>query len=155
MDIYSSIGPMAHIVTVPREFHVISTDPEMFTINSSDVEEALQNTGMDYYGPLILHTPFHSEEAFCYIATRTRRYRLSDLFRRSDDLYGILPVLLTEKELLMLYTLLYPKKDPDMEAVKNILAEQSEALGKLMEVVNNVLVKQSEALETAIQKITQ
>ena len=77
MDIYSSTGPMAHIVTVPREFHAVSTDPEMFTIHSSDIEEALQNTEMDYYGPLVLHTPFHGEEAFCYIATRTRRYRLS------------------------------------------------------------------------------
>ena len=35
MDIYSSIGPMAHIVTVPREFHAVSTDPEMFTIDSA------------------------------------------------------------------------------------------------------------------------
>ena len=43
MDIYSSIGPMAHIVTVPREFHAVSTDPEMFTIDSSDVEEALHD----------------------------------------------------------------------------------------------------------------
>lgn len=155
MDIYSSIGSMAHIVTVPREFHAISTDPEMFTIDSSDVEEALQNAEMDYYGPLVLHTPFHSDEAFCYIATRTRRYRLSDLFKRSDDLYGILPVLLTEKELFMLYSLLYPKKDPDMEAVNNILAGQSAALRKVMGAVNKALVKQSEILETAIQKITQ
>lgn len=137
MDIYSSIGPMAHIVTVPREFHAVSTDPEMFTIDSSDVEEALQDAEMNYYGPLVLHTPFHGEEAFCYIATRTRRYRLSDLFRQSEDLYGILPVLLTEKELVMLYALLYPKTAPDMEAV------------------NNILVNQSEALETAFQKITQ
>lgn len=91
MDIYSSIGPMAHIVTVPREFHAVSTDPEMFTIDSSDIEEALQDAEMDYYGPLVLHTPFHGEEAFCYIVTRTRRYRLSDLFRQSEDLYGILP----------------------------------------------------------------
>ena len=72
MDIYSSIGPMAHIVTVPREFHVISTDPEMFTIHSGDVNEALQDAEMNYYGPLMLHTPFHSEEAFCYIAARSR-----------------------------------------------------------------------------------
>ena len=132
MDIYSSIGPMAHIVTVPREFHAVSTDPEMFTIDSSDVEEALQDAEMNYYGPLVLHTPFHGEEA-----TRTRRYRLSDLFRWSEDLYGILPVLLTEKELLVLYSLLYPKQAPDMEAV------------------NAILVRQSEALETAFQKITQ
>lgn len=137
MDIYSSIGPMAHIVTVPREFHAVSTDPEMFTIDSSDVEEALQDAEMNYYGSLVLHTPFHGEEAFCYIATRTRRYRLSDLFRWSEDLYGILPVLLTEKELLVLYSLLYPKQAPDMEAV------------------NAILVRQSEALETAFQKITQ
>lgn len=130
MDIYSSTGPMAHIVTVPREFHAVSTDPEMFTIHSSDIEEALQNAEMDYYGPLVLHTPFHGEEAFCYIATRTRRYRLSDLFRQSEDLYGILPVLLTEKELLMLYALLYPKQAPDMEAVNNILVNQSETLEK-------------------------
>lgn len=137
MDIYSSIGPMAHIVTVPREFHPVSTDPEFFTIDSGDIEDALQGAGLDCYGPLVLHTPFHGEEVFCYIATRTRRYRLSDLFKQSEDLYGILPVLLTEKELLMLYALLYPKQDPDMEAV------------------NAILVNQSEALETAFQKITQ
>ena len=109
----------------------LAIKPAVEEINEAAlIEEVLQDAEMDYYGPLVLHTPFHGEEAFCYIVTRTRRYRLSDLFKQSEDLYGILPVLLTEKELLMLYVLLYPKQDPDMDAVNNILTNQSEALEK-------------------------
>lgn len=85
---------------------------------------------MTFAPPLLLLTPFHNEDGnrCFFIAAQTRRRRLTDFLISHEDLLGLLPVELSEKELVMLYSLQYPDKAPDMEAVAAVLAGQSVAL---------------------------
>ena len=133
MKIYDEHREFANIVIVPREFQPVSNTKELLTIHSGEIEETLQNAGLSYVPPLMLLTPFYPEPeerpVFC-IAVQTRRRTPSDWFIQKENLYGLLPVELTEKELVMLYSVLYPKKTPDMEAVNAVLAGQAAALAE-------------------------
>ena len=82
----------------------------------------------------MLLTTFYPEpgERSCFfIVAQTRRRTLADWFIQKEDLYGILPVELTEKELVMLYSVLYPEREPDMKAVNAVLTGQAAALAEL------------------------
>ena len=134
MKIYDAHGELANIVVVPREFETIGDTRELLTIHSGEIEETLQNVGLSYVPPLMLLTTFYPEpgERSCFfIVAQTRRRTLADWFIQKEDLYGILPVELTEKELVMLYSVLYPEREPDMKAVNAVLTGQAAALAEL------------------------
>ena len=130
MKIYSGNSLIENIVIVPREFRFIGTNGDSLEIVSTAIERALKEAGLDFCPPLLLLTPFYCEEGnrCFFIAAQTRRRRLVDFLMEREDLLGLLPVELSEKELVMLYSLQYPDKAPDMEAVAAVLAGQSAAL---------------------------
>ena len=129
MKIYSSNGLIGNIAIVPREFHSIDTNGDSLEIVSTAIERALKEAGLDFCPPLLLLTPFYEKGNRCFfIAAQTRRRRLTDFLISHEDLLGLLPIELSEKELVMLYSLQYPDKAPDMEVVAAVLAGQSVAL---------------------------
>lgn len=134
MKIYDAHGELANIVVVLREFETIGDTRELLTIHSGEIEETLQSAGLSYVGSLMLLTTFYPEpgERPCFfIVAQTRRRTPSDWFIQKEDFYGLLPVELTEKELVMLYSVLYPEREPDMKAVNAALRGQAAALAEL------------------------
>lgn len=130
MKIYSGNGLIEHIAIVPRDFRAVGANQNFLEITSTAIKGILEEAGLDFCPPLLLLTPFYEEEGHrCFfIAAQTRRRGLTDFFIRREDLLGMLPVELSEKELVMLYSLQYPDKALDMGAVAAVLAGQSAAL---------------------------
>lgn len=130
MKIFEAGGKSVETAIIPGDFTAFPGHTDSLLISSPAVEREISETlCLQFYGPLTLIVPFYDEQdGFLFIAAQIRRRRLTDLFKRSDDLYGILPVQMSEKELNMLYTLLYPGKAPDTSAVSAVLKRQAEVL---------------------------
>lgn len=124
MRIYYANKEYKHIVIVPREFKPIND--EALEIVSGEIEEAAREAG-NFYGPLVLHTPFKDGKG-CFIAAQTRKERLLDKLVQREDLYGLLLVELTEAELCMLYSVLYPRQEVDLDAVHAVLLAQADLM---------------------------
>ena len=133
MDIIAASGSAAHIVIVPREFKTIDGCADALEIVSTAIDREVKETlGLSFFGPLVLNTPFYSDGTRCfYITAQTRRPSFLDRITNPEKLYGVLFVSLSEKELIMLYSLQYPKKTPDMEAIHAVLAGQAEVIAEL------------------------
>lgn len=130
MRIYYANKEYKHIVIVPREFKPIND--EALEIVSGEIEEAAREAG-NFYGPLVLHTPFKDGKG-CFIAAQTRKERLLDKLVQRDDLFGILPVELQIDELCMLYSVLHPREDVDVKAaVYGTFSGQDEFLKNFFE----------------------
>lgn len=130
MRIYYANKEYKHIVIVPREFKPIND--EALEIVSGEIEEAAREAG-DFYGPLVLHTPFKDGKG-CFIAAQTRKERLLDKLVQRDDLFGILPVELQIDELCMLYSVLHPREEVDVKAaVYGTFSGQDEFLKNFFE----------------------
>lgn len=125
MKIYNADTMLASIVIVPREFKPIE-GIEALEIVSSEIEEAALEAG-DFVGSLVLHTPF-KDAMPCFIVAQTRKAGLLDKLIQRDDLYGLLPVELTEAELCMLYSVLHPRQAVDTDAVHAVLLAQAELM---------------------------
>lgn len=130
MKIYDADKRLADIVIVPREFRPLND--EALEIVSSEIEDAVKDAGLTFCGSLVLHTPF-KDGLGCFIAAQPRRRGLVDLLVQKEDLYGVLFTELTEAELRMLYSLLYPRQEVDPDAVHAVLLAQADCLKKWAE----------------------
>lgn len=124
MKIYDANTMLASIVIVPREFKPVND--EALEIVSGEIEEAVREAG-NFVGSLVLHTPF-KDAMPCFIAAQTRKAGLLDKLIQREDLFGLLFVELTEAELCMLYSVLHPRQEVDLDAVHAVLLAQAELL---------------------------
>lgn len=123
MYIYNEERSTEYIAIVPRAFR--STSPDTLEVLGADIRAELDGLGVKFYSEPVLYTPFYGELAEAgtpfFIAACTRRPGIRDKFTKREDLFGILPVKLNEREVEMLYSLQYPGRDIDAEAVADVL----------------------------------
>lgn len=135
MYIYNAEKSTEYIAIVPRDFRNISRNA--LEIMGTDIKEALSGLGAVCYSEPVLHTPFCGELAEggapFFIAACVRRPSIFDKLAECDDLFGLLPVKLNEREVKMLYSVQYPGREIDREAVADVLRRQSAFADKLID----------------------
>lgn len=129
MKIFTQNGVIASVVIVPREFQPVPGAVDSLEVVSHEIQEVLEESGLHFIPPLMLNVCFADAfcgKRLCFLFAETRHASLWDRLTKKGDAYGILPVLLSAKELIMLYGLVYPGKKPDEELISTILSDQME-----------------------------